>query len=182
MSLTGLSGVSAGLVALVAACLGYYFIGQHDINYLSDTQLMYPADLIVKLVLIGVGAIFLAIFLGVFFTIKKSRKNDYPLWTKLTRKLLIVLFIPLVVGGVFCLALIFHGQIEFVAPSTLIFYGLALIAAESYTYSDIGYLGGCEVVLGLIGVFLPGYGLLLWTVGFGVLHIIYGVLMHSKYR
>ena len=64
----------------------------------------------------------------------------------------------------------------------LIFYGLALINGSKYTVSDIKYLGLIEVVLGCIGLFInPGYGLYLWAFGFGVLHIVYGIIMWRKY-
>jgi len=38
-----------------------------------------------------------------------------------------------------------------------------------------------EVALGLISLFLTGYNLLVWALGFGVLHIVYGTLMYFKY-
>ena len=85
------------------------------------------------------------------------------------------------VGGIFCLALFYHGYIGLLAPSTLIFYGLALLNAGKLTFDDIRYLGYCELVLGLIALFKLGYGLELWAIGFGVLHIFYGILMYRKY-
>jgi hypothetical protein len=71
-----------------------------------------------------------------------------------------------------------------VAPSTLIFYGLALVNASKYTLDDIKYLGYCEIILGLLnGIWMSaGNGLLFWCIGFGFLHIVYGVFMHLKYN
>jgi hypothetical protein len=69
-----------------------------------------------------------------------------------------------------------------VAPATLIFYGLALVNAERYTLTDIKYLGYCQIGLGLISLFFLGWGLVAWTFGFGVLHIVYGLIMHKKYK
>jgi hypothetical protein len=43
-------------------------------------------------------------------------------------------------------------------------------------------LGICEIGLGLIASIYMGYGLLFWAVGFGVLHIIYGIVMYMKYE
>ncbi|MES2397617.1 MAG: hypothetical protein V4549_16525 [Bacteroidota bacterium] len=68
------------------------------------------------------------------------------------------------------------------APSSLLFYGLALINASKYTLNDIRYLGICEIVLGLIASLYIGYGLLFWAAGFGVLHIVYGAVMYYKYE
>jgi len=69
-----------------------------------------------------------------------------------------------------------------IAPSTLLFYGLALINASKYTFDELRYLGIAEIVLGIIACFLVGYGLIFWTVGFGFLHIIYGTFMYFKYE
>jgi hypothetical protein len=90
--------------------------------------------------------------------------------------------IPLVSGGLFCIALLYHGVSGLVAPATLIFYGLALINASKYTFNDIRYLGICEIILGVISSFFIGYGLLCWAIGFGVLHIVYGAVMYFKYE
>ncbi|MBT1700273.1 hypothetical protein KK083_25525, partial [Fulvivirgaceae bacterium PWU4] len=57
----------------------------------------------------------------------------------------------------------------------------ALIQGGSNTYDEIRYLGYCEITLGLIAALFPGYGLLAWAMGFGVLHIVYGAIMYNKY-
>jgi hypothetical protein len=126
--------------------------------------------------------LFSALTFGIFFTIRKSRKYNLPIWTVATKKMLVNLSIPLLVGGVFCLALLYHGFFILIAPATLLFYGLALINAEKYTFSDIKYLGFCELILGCISLFFLGYGLVFWIVGFGVLHILYGLIMFKKYK
>lgn len=68
------------------------------------------------------------------------------------------------------------------APTTLVFYGLALVNASKYTLPDIRLLGISEIVLGLIAMFRIGNGLECWAAGFGLLHIIYGAMMYYKYE
>jgi len=68
-----------------------------------------------------------------------------------------------------------------VAGASLIFYGLSLVSASNFTFTDVRYLGISEIILGLIAACLPGYGLLFWAIGFGVLHIMYGSMMYFKY-
>jgi hypothetical protein len=92
------------------------------------------------------------------------------------------MLIPLVGGGIFCLLLVYHGHVSLVAPATLLFYGLALINASKYTFNDIRYLGLTEMGVGLAATFWIGYGLLFWAFGFGVMHIIYGIIMYYKYE
>lgn len=90
--------------------------------------------------------------------------------------------VPLLTGAVFCFALLYHGLLLFIAPATLIFYGLALVNAEKHTLNDIKYLGYCQIILGLLSLFFLGWGLVFWAVGFGILHIVYGAVMYKKYK
>jgi hypothetical protein len=64
----------------------------------------------------------------------------------------------------------------------LIFYGLALVNAGKFTYSEVFYLGLTEIITGLFAAVFPEYGILFWAFGFGLLHIIYGLLMYRKYE
>jgi hypothetical protein len=123
-----------------------------------------------------------SLLVGTLLTIRNSKRKGIKIWDNSTKRLLINLAIPLIAGGLFCLVLLFHGIIGLVAPATLIFYGLALLNASKYTFDDIRYLGLCEIVLGLAGSFFIGYGLLFWSIGFGLLHIIYGAVMYFKYE
>jgi hypothetical protein len=124
----------------------------------------------------------LALFFGIYFTTRKARKNGLKVWDHTAQRMVINLFIPLIAGGIFCLTLLYHHLIFLLAPATLIFYGLALINASKYTFNEIRVLGISEIILGLMAAFFIGYGLLFWAVGFGVLHIFYGLMMYYRYE
>ena len=182
ISLSGLSGVFAGIFALLGAGYAAFLFESNEMSYFDGLEKVYSDDLIYKLIVVGIVILVLALLSGFLFTFKKSKKNNLPIWTSTTKVMLLHLAIPLVVGGVFCLALIFHGLFVLLAPSTLIFYGLALVNAGKYTYSDIQYLGYFQLFLGSVSLFFLGYGLVFWTLGFGILHIVYGTIMFKKYR
>jgi hypothetical protein len=116
-----------------------------------------------------------------YFTTRQAKKRGQKIWDQTSRRLLFNLAIPLVTGGIFSLALLRWAPI-LTAPATLIFYGLALINASKFTLNDIRYLGFCELGLGLISAYFPGYSLFFWALGFGVLHIVYGTAMYFKYE
>ncbi|MBK7343760.1 MAG: hypothetical protein IPJ06_12145 [Saprospiraceae bacterium] len=181
ISLSGLSGISAGIIALVGAWLAYrtVYVGQ---DYLSYRQAILDTGTLVKLVVIAVCTILLAVATGVFFTQRQSKVGKQKLWDMHTRQLLLNLAIPLVAGGVLCMILLFKGYVGLVAPLTMIFYGLALVNASKYVLTEIRSLGLLEVALGLLATQFIGYGLIFWAVGFGVLHIVYGILMQLKYK
>jgi uncharacterized membrane protein HdeD (DUF308 family) len=190
LSLSGLSGVFAGIYALVGAYIAYSYLQNNLGNYLSqvreegciatieqlESQFYWPFYLIAFCVLA------LSIITAYFFSNRKAKKDGHNLFDHTAIRVLINLAIPLVAGGVFCMALLYQGAIVYIAPAMLLFYGLALINASKYTYDDIRYFGICEVVLGLINAFNLGNGLLYWAFGFGVLHIVYGATMWYKYE
>ncbi|GAB3425004.1 hypothetical protein [Niabella aquatica] len=182
ISLSGLSGVGAGLIALAGAFAAWYIFKQHNIDYFDSYRSGGTAGWMLELLLLAILVLVAAIGLGVLITVNKTKKQGLKVWTSTTKKLLTALFIPLVLGGLFCLAALYHGHFEIIAPLMLLVYGLALINAGKYTFSDIQNLGYCEAVLGVIAMCWPGYGLVFWAAGFGVLHIVYGLLMYKKYR
>lgn len=180
ISLSGLSGIAAGIVAIIAAGFIYDAIHKTNGSYLLNFAL--SPELIRRLFIICFIALFISIAMAIYFTVRKSVKNHQKIWNALSRRLLITLFVPLAAGGIFCLALLYYQHIQLIVPSMLIFYSLGLLNASKYTFSDIEFLGYCELVLGLALLFLPEYALIFWVIGFGVLHIIYGAVMQKKYR
>jgi len=182
ISLSGLSGVFAGLAAIAGAIYVYFAFQREGIDYFAGQRNIFSAGLVNELIVTGTVILLVAILSGYFFTASKSRKKGLKIWDATTKRLLTTFAVPLVAGGVFCLALLYHHLYVFIAPATLIFYGLALVSAERYTLTDIKYLGYCQIVLGLISLFFLGWGLVTWTIGFGILHVVYGLIMHKKYK
>lgn len=172
LSLSGMSGVMAGVVALIGASLAYLLI------YKGYTV---TGDLLVDMIILASLVLILAVYFGYYFSLRKARKTGVKLFTPVTIQMVKDGGVPLVTGGLFCLMLIYHNCSYLVASAMLIFYGIAVINAGARTYKDIKRLGACEIVLGLLGAFFAQYGLLFWAIGFGVMHILYGIIMHIKY-
>ena len=103
-------------------------------------------------------------------------------WNITARRLLTNMAVPLLSGGILILILISKGLLGLMAPLTLIFYGLALYNAGTFTYKEVKILGLVQLSLGLLSAYFISYGLMLWAVGFGLVHIIYGVYMHYRYE
>lgn len=182
ISLSGLSGIFAGLLALASFFTAVWLMSNHGIHYFSDTQIVFTPGLLRELILLSIFTIIGALVLAWYFTNRKSKRQGIPMATGPALRLMVSLFVPLFCGGIFCIALLIHSQAGLIAPAMLIFYGLALINASKYTISDIEYLGYSELVLGLIALFFTGYRLLFWVAGFGILHIVYGFMMYKKYE
>lgn len=190
ISLNGLSGVFAGIYALIGASYVYWLLSELGIynqnaeNRIDDLyqKSFVLQEIVGELFLVAMLVLVAAVLTAIVLTIRKSKKNKLKIWDKTTKRLLINFLLPLFVGGVFCIVLIFRQDFGYVPPATLIFYGLALYSGGNFTYSDIKYLGVCQIALGLVSLFFMGYGLFFWAFGFGVLHIVYGLIMYRKYQ
>ncbi|MCL6260108.1 hypothetical protein M3O96_13485 [Aquiflexum sp. TKW24L] len=180
ISLSGLSGIAAGIIALVGAWYAYRNIYTES-DFYGYQVVTLSSESIVSLIGLGAVILILAISAGIFFTAQKAKKANQKVWNSQAKRLLINLSIPLVTGGVLCLIFLSRGFIGFIAPLTLIFYGLALVNASKYTHEEIRSLGLIEIALGLLSAYFIGFGLLFWAIGFGLLHIVYGIIMHYRY-
>ncbi len=182
ISLSGLSGILAGVYALIGAFISFKIVYQNNPDPLLYRDHYVNETLILtKLFVVAMTVLVLSLTTGIWLTIRKAKKKNQNFWNTGSRNLLINMAIPLLTGGLFILILLFRGSYEAIAPACLIFYGLALVAGSHYTFTDVKWLGICEILLGLLTALLPGYGLIFWTIGFGLLHILYGTIMHFKY-
>ncbi len=183
ISLSGLSGVAAGICALVGAFIAYQVLDNYYGDYNSRGFFSGDPFSKLKLKLTGLAIlVFAAAFLSSFYlTWKKAKKQGVPLWDYTSRRLAWNMILPLAAGAFFIIGMLRYDAWLFVAPAALVFYGLALVNASKYTLPDIRFLGYCEIALGIINIYFPGYGLWFWAAGFGILHIIYGIVMWNKY-
>ena len=170
LSLSGLAGVSAGVTAIAGAAIAYFYILKECTDNL---KILLLVDALIVLAV--------SICFGFYFSWIKAHKSNQKLFTKVALKSLYNLGLPLIVGGIVSLILIYRDQTEMVASITLIFYGLALVNVSKFTYNEIHYLGIIEIVLGIFAALFLYYGIIFWTIGFGVCHIFYGIIMYKKY-
>jgi uncharacterized Tic20 family protein len=178
LSLSGLSGIIAGAYALIGAFAVHQLLKTRlNAGYEGQTD----DNLIFKISLIGIAVLLLSITTAYFFSVRKAKKINQKLYDHTSKKVFWSMFIPLAAGGFFCCALLYHDIPLMVSPVMLLFYGLALFNSSKHTVPDIKVLGLLQIGLGLAASFIPEQGLLIWAVGFGVLHIIYGTIVWNKY-
>ncbi len=181
-SLSGLSGIFIGLLALAGAGAVQWYLGVHQLSYSALYQKNVAWEAGQFTILVAVGVFGLAAATVLYFTLLKARKARQSAWNSQAKRLLVNFCIPMAVGGAFCGVLLFHQIGYLIAPVMLIFYGLALINSSKYTFADLWSLGLCELALGLVGCFMVENGLLVWALGFGVLHVFYGSILYFKYE
>jgi len=176
ISLSGWSGIAAGICALGGAFTATHFISQYQAGTIRTSFLE-------DVLLLVAGVTFIAAFISAFiFTYVRSRKEGVPVWGNSAQRLMVNTAIPLLAGAFVVYRMLELGEYGLIAPSSLIFYGLALVNGSKYTLGEVKYLGYFQVVLGIVNLWMPGNGLYFWALGFGILHIIYGVVMWWKYE
>jgi len=198
ISLSGWSGVSAGICALTGAFFAYRYIHpgtfgfQKDplewMDFATSQEIVdsYPSTAkgIVSTPLFYIAAItFISAFISAFFfTWQKSKKQGIAIWGTTSKRLMMSVAIPMAAAGIFVYRMIDLGLFGLIAPACLLFYGLSLLNASKYTFKEIHYLGLAQIALGLINAWYIGYGLYFWALGFGLLHIVYGVVMWYRHE
>jgi len=185
ISLSGLSGIAAGICALAGARFAYRMVDGAPLTEIYSPGLRVGVTddpLTMQLMILAAGTFVLAFSSAFFLTWRKAKKNNLPVWDHTSRRLIWNLLLPVMTGGLFILGMLQYGEWRFIAPACLVFYGLGLINGSKYTLSDIRYLGYLEIILGIINLWFIGHGLLFWAIGFGLLHIVYGSIMWWKYE
>jgi len=179
LSLSGWAGIMAGIYALAGAYIANNFLGYQPDQLVQSGS--FGPDLW-NVVLLALVVLILAVGTAIYLSYKKASRRGEKAWNATSRRMITNMAVPLVVGGILILVLLAKGFVGLMAPLTLLFYGLALYTASRFTYDDIKFLGLIQMGLGLAGSYFIAYGLLFWTIGFGVVHIVYGTYMHFRYE
>jgi VIT1/CCC1 family predicted Fe2+/Mn2+ transporter len=177
LSLSGLSGILVGIYALVGA-----FVAYRMIYFPSSSGSQVIDKMVTQLTGFAIVIIIATLITVIILTSRRTKISGKKIWNPGSRLMLLNLAIPLITGGLFILIFISRGIYTIVAPSCLIFYGMALINAAKFTRQEIFYMGLLQVSLGILAALLPLLGLLFWALGFGVIHIIYGAVMYFRYE
>lgn len=186
-SLSGLSGISAGIIAILGSVLVSYslpigfFEQAIGLMNLTNTSSTPDSGKLQFLILIALAVFTLAAISALFFAGRKAKNNNTKLFGSAGKKFIFNHSLFLLTGALFSLVLIYYGIYFLVVPSLLIFFGLGLISVSKFSFNLIKSLGIVEIILGLILSFIPVYALLFFTIGFGVMNIVYGFIMYLNY-
>lgn len=178
LSLSGLSGVMAGMYALAGSYIAYSVF-----NFNPDEVVFYSAQSdLIKVFFLAIVILILALSTAVFLSYKSALNKGEKVWNVTSKQLVTSMLVPLLAGGILIIVLISKNLIGLVAPMTLVFYGLAVYSASRYTIDELKFLGLVQIVLGLFSSYFVEYGLLVWGFGFGIVHIVYGMYMYFRYE
>jgi hypothetical protein len=186
LSLSGLSGLFAGLLAVVGGIIAHFLILKNKTFFITSPLENLSSEQIsgvkIQLITDAVLVLVLALAGSFYFSYRTAKLKGQRIWTPVSKGLLTSLFIPLVTGAIFILILYLKGQWLLIVPSMLIFYGLALISSGKFTYNEVFYLGLAELIMGFSSALFPAAAILFWVLGFGCMNFAYGLFMYRKYE
>lgn len=175
LSISGWGVAVTGLIAILAAWVAYSILC--DGTLFGDTHYLWEYKTRVAVF----GSLVLVVLCGTIVFVSSvllARRNGVKfVFDKTMRRTVFNFSVPLLAGGILCLALVMSGHYGLTSSMMLIFYGLALINCHHFSHPVLGTLGYLELLLGLVDSFLVTHALLLWAIGFGLLHVIFGVYL-----
>jgi len=176
--LSGLSGILIGIYAFIGAFVGNYLINSYQNN--ENSIALLPISFF-EILLAGVALIILLLSLiTAFLLARKKAKNNNENYIIEIKRLLKRFIVPFITGGLFSIILYQYNLIGLILPCTLIFYGIACISVSKFRFGNIYYLGITNIIIGLIATQFIEFSLHFWALGFGVTHIIYGLLPNKS--
>ncbi|HEV3117780.1 MAG TPA: hypothetical protein VGY58_12045 [Gemmataceae bacterium] len=124
----------------------------------------------------------LAIGIGILAMQRKARAAGLPVWSAPARKFVFSFFPPLVVGAVLTLVLWRAGLIGAIPGMWLMLYGTGVITGAAFSAPIIPVMGVCFLAGGALASFTPVAWNDAWLgLGFGGLHIVFGVIIARRY-
>lgn len=181
LSVSGLSGIFAGIYALIGAYVAYA-VFDFNPQQIQDDRFVAANFSLMKIIALALGVMILSVATLLLLFYKKSLKRQERFWTPTAKLFALNITVPLLAGGCLILILLANGLIGLMAPATLLFYGLGLFSVSNFTYNEIRSLGLIQIVLGLLGAYFIEYSVLLWAIGFGGGHIGYGIYLYYRYE
>ncbi len=113
---------------------------------------------------------------------RKARRVQMPLLSGPGRKVAFSLSPPLIVGGLLTVVLYRAGLMNAIPGIWLLLYGTGVVTGGMFSVSIVPIMGLCFMVLGAAALFMPpSFENWFLAAGFGVLHMIFGVVIARRY-
>ncbi len=160
----GWGGVVMGVSALCAA-------------YIAAQQITVKAWLLTWLV-----EALLASVIGGWAMDRKARAAELPLLSGPGRKFALGLAPPIFVGALLTIVLSRVTGTHIIPGMWLLLYGAGVVTGGMFSVGIVPIMGLCFMTLGALALFSPdAWGNLYMAFGFGVLHIIFGLIIARKH-
>ena len=163
-SIPGWGGVAVGVTAVIAAIIG------------NGAQTWR------QWLLIWLGEAVIAALIAFVTMVRKARKANVSFTGGPARRFFVSYLAPVVAGGILTLLLTQRGFFAALAPMWLLLYGVSFVSSGAYSIPVVPVMGVCYMLLGIAACFF-GFAIqnALMGVGFGGLHLVFGVVIARRY-
>lgn len=183
LSLSGLGALMTGMYALVACFVAYKVFcidpGTLTSSYTSDGAF---EPTLLKVLFLAMAVLIVSLVTVFYLSYKKATKKQEKFWNPTAKRVLLNMALPLVAGGILILILVAKGLPQYMAALSLLFYGLAFFNASKFTLDEVRSMAIIEIALGLLSAWFVEYSLWFWALGFGIVHIVYGIFIYYRYE
>ena len=160
----GWGGVGMGVLALAAATV-------------AETRITRTEWLITWLATSALG-----LTLGGWTMASKARRAGTTVFSYSGRRFVLSYVPPLLVGALLTGVLVRAGLWSALPGTWLLLYGTGVVTGGAFSVRVVPLMGLCFMVLGAAALFSPAsWGNLLMAAGFGLLHIVFGLIIARRY-
>ncbi|HEX5962477.1 MAG TPA: hypothetical protein VFY42_02030 [Gemmatimonadales bacterium] len=160
----GWGGVAMGLIALGATALA---------NTRTDRAEWLAVWLVASAVALTVGGCSMA---------AKARRAGTSVFSYSGRRFLLSYMPPIAVGGLLTLVLVRAGLYSALPGTWLLLYGTGVVTGGAFSVRVVPIMGLCFMALGAVALLAPAaWGGWLMALGFGGLHIVFGLIIARRY-
>lgn len=165
-SFTAVSGKGQTVVGVIGVAAAVWASRVNEAEWLGVWLLAAVAGAIVAIV--GIA--------------RKARRLGVPVLSGPGRKVAIGFLPPLVAGALLTGAVYYLRVPQLLPAMWLLLFGSAVLGAGTQSVPPVPLMGACFMGLGVVAlVGPPGWADLLLGLGFGLLHIIFGIVIAVKY-
>ena len=137
LSLSGTSGIMAGIYAITGAGIAKIFFFPTFPTQLDYQNTGYAHSQVLPIVIDLLLVLLLSVVTAYVLSVKEAKKNNEKIWDETAKRLVFHFLVPLLTGGAYILLKLNQGDFASAAALMLIFYGLALLNASKYTIGTI---------------------------------------------
>jgi len=178
-SLGGMSGILVGIYGLLAVYMVHMLTSTYGDGFDGSSQLP------IALLEIGILVLAMVMILVVLITLRvrakrSAKKHNEKLWSPFSKKLRFYTLIPLLLFIIILSVVANKGYYSIITPLMLLLYGIFLLNLSRVSAGRLKQLAIAELILATIAYFIYDKELLFLGLGFGILHIIYGIMTLKK--
>ncbi|MBS3764072.1 MAG: hypothetical protein KGZ25_12305 [Planctomycetes bacterium] len=173
------SAIIGGVLTLAGCLVSYLMIG--TANFQDALKLPINQQLVFCFMWLGIGIV--AVVQHIILTRRAAEKRGLSPKARPFRFATYSLTPSVFVAAVLTLEFLWRGQMTYIAPVWMMCYGSGVYAAGLFSVRLPRLLGITFIVLGAVSLlFFPDFGIITAAVSFGLLHIIFGLIVINRSR